>query len=153
MSTLTVSFSDLSKNSKRVADTVERAQRVHVTRRDGEDLYLTTERHDRQREETAEVTARLLAALIGSDDGVRAVRQALPAVFPWTRHLAAGEVREFIVDLIDATRDVVDLDVHAGLHRVIVEWRATARVLADPELAAELSSPLPGEDHGEVIEP
>ncbi|WP_232795276.1 hypothetical protein [Kitasatospora sp. NRRL B-11411] len=50
MSTLTVSFSDLSKNSKRVADTVEQAQRVHVTRRDGEDLYLTTERHDRQRE-------------------------------------------------------------------------------------------------------
>ncbi|MFD9688018.1 hypothetical protein ACFWXO_19925 [Kitasatospora sp. NPDC059088] len=71
MSTPTVSFSDLSKNSKRVADTVERAQRVHVTRRDGEDLYLTTERHDRQREDTADVTARLFTALIGSDEGAR----------------------------------------------------------------------------------
>ncbi|MFF1786306.1 prevent-host-death family protein [Kitasatospora sp. NPDC058243] len=153
MSTLTVSFSDLSKNSKRVADSVERVQRVHVTRRDGEDLYLTTERHDRQREQTADVAARLFAALISSDEGTQAVLLALPAVFPWVRHLSADEVREFVVDLVDATRDAVDLDVHANLHRVIVEWRATARVLADPELAAELARPLPGDNHGEVIEP
>ncbi|MEU6966300.1 prevent-host-death family protein [Kitasatospora aureofaciens] len=153
MSTLTVFFSDLSKNSKRVADTVERAQRVHVTRRDGEDLYLTTERHDRQREETADVTARLFTALIGSDEGARAVLLALPAVFPWVRHLSAAEVREFVVDLVDATRDVVELDVHANLHRVIAQWRATARILADPGLAAELTGPLPGDDHGEVVAP
>ncbi|PYC80577.1 prevent-host-death family protein [Streptomyces tateyamensis] len=153
MSTLTVSFSDLSKNSKRVADTVEHAQRVHITRRDGEDLYLTTERHDRQREETADVTARLFAALISNDEGARAVLVALPTVFPWTRHLSAAEVREFVVDLVDATRDAVELDVHANLHRVIVEWRASARILADPELTAQLTGPLPGDDHGEVLAP
>ncbi|MEU0936680.1 prevent-host-death family protein [Embleya sp. NPDC005971] len=153
MSTPTVSFSDLSKNSKRVADTVEQVQRVHVTRRDGEDLYLTTERHDRRREETADVTARLFTALIGSDEGARAILLALPAVFPWTRHFSAEEVREFVVDLVDATRDVVDLDVHTNLHRVIVEWRATARILADPALAADLTTPLPDEDHGEVPTP
>ncbi|MFE6744723.1 prevent-host-death family protein [Kitasatospora purpeofusca] len=153
MSTLTVSFSDLSKNSKRVADTVEQAQRVHVTRRDGEDLYLTTERHDRQREETADVTARLFAALITSDEGARAVLLALPEVFPWARHLSTDEVREFVVDLVDATRDAVELDVHANLHRVIVEWRATARILADPGLASQLTEPLTGEDHGEVPAP
>ncbi|KDN84642.1 hypothetical protein [Kitasatospora cheerisanensis] len=153
MSTPTVSFSDLSKNSKRVADTAERAHRVHVTRRDGEDLYLTTERHDRQREETADVTARLFSALIASDEGARAVLLALPEVFPWTRHLSAEEVREFVVDLVNATRDVVELDVHSNLHRVIVEWRATARILADPELAAGLAAPLPGDDHGEVPAP
>ncbi len=50
---MTISFSELSKNSKRVADVVERTQRVHVRRRDGEDLYLTTARHDEQRAETA----------------------------------------------------------------------------------------------------
>ncbi|MFI1577143.1 prevent-host-death family protein [Embleya sp. NPDC020630] len=153
MSTPTVSFSDLSKNSKRVADTVEQVQRLHVTRRDGEDLYLTTERHDREREETADVTARLFAALMGSDEGARAIFLALPTVFPWTRHLSAREMREFAVDLVDATRDVVELDIHANLHRVIVEWRATARILADPTLAEALTRPLPGENHGEVIGP
>jgi hypothetical protein len=153
MSTLTVSFSDLSKNSKRVADTVERAQRVHVTRRDGEGLYLTTERHDHQREETAEVTARLFAALINSDEGKRVVLRALSEVFPWTRHLSAEEVREFVTDLVNTTRDVAELDVHANLHRIIVEWRATARILADPELAAQLTTARPDEDHGEVPAP
>jgi hypothetical protein len=34
MSTPTVAFSELSKNSKRVAETLDRAQRVHITRRD-----------------------------------------------------------------------------------------------------------------------
>src|SRR3954467_6924006 len=153
MSNLTVSFSDLSKNSKRVADTVERAQRVHVTRRDGEDLYLTTERHDRERQETTDVTTRLFTALISSDEGARAVLLALPQVFPWVRHLSAAEVREFLVDLVNAARDAVDLDVHSNLHRVIVEWRATARILADPELTAQLTAPLPDEDHGEGSAP
>ncbi|MDH6112151.1 hypothetical protein P3T36_006822 [Kitasatospora sp. MAP12-15] len=153
MSTLTVSFSELSKNSKRVADAVERVQRIHVTRRDGEDLYLTTESYDRQREMTADVTASLFAALLGSDEGARAILLALPMVFPWTRHLSAEEVRELVVQLVDATRDVVELDVHANLHRVIVEWRATARILADPALTAQLTEPLQGVDHGEVLAP
>jgi hypothetical protein len=153
MSAPTVSFSELSKNSRRVAETLDRVKRVHVVRRDGEDLYLTTPRHDEQREETADVTARLLAALISSGDGERAILRALPSVFPWVRHLSSDEVREFVGELIDATRDAVELDVHNSLHGVIVEWRATARILADPELTAQLTRPLPDEDHGEVTAP
>jgi len=153
MPTLTVSFSELSKNSKRVADTVEQAQRVHITRRDGEDLYLTTARHDSQREETADVTARLLTALISSDRGVEAVIDALPAVFSWTRYLSTEEMGEFVVDLVNATHDIVDLDLHSSLHRAIVEWRATARILADPELTAELTGSHLDEDYGEVLAP
>ena len=153
MSTKTVTFSELSKNSKRIAETVERVQRVHVTRRDGEDLYLTTERHDRQRAETADVIARLFTALISSDEDARAVLRALSKVFPWVRHLSAAEAREFVVDLVNAIHDATDLDVHANLHRAIVEWRATARILADPELTAQLTAPLPDDDHGEVSAP
>lgn len=153
VTTLVVSFSELSKNSKRVAETVERTQRVHVTRRDGEGLYLTTEHHDRQREQTADVTTRLLTALISSDVGTRAVLLALPQVFPWVRHLSAAEVREFVVDLVDAIRDAAELDVHSNLDRVIVEWRATTRIIAVPELTARLTKPLADEDHGEVPPP
>ncbi|GGL09010.1 prevent-host-death family protein [Planomonospora parontospora] len=153
MATPTVPFSDLSKHSKQVAETIDRFHRVHVKRRDGEDLFISTARHDRQREETADVSARMIAALLASDEGVRAVLHALPAVFPWARHLSVEERWEFVRELIDATRDAVDLDVHATLHRVIVEWRATARILADPALAAQLTRPLPEEDHGEVTAP
>ena len=153
VSTPTVAFSELSKNSKRVAETLDRTQRVHVTRRDGEDLYLTTARHDQQREETADITARLLAALVHSDAGERAILRALPSVFPWVRHLNAEESQEFVTELIDATHDAAQLDVHGNLHRLVVEWRATARILADPELTAQLTRPWPDEDHGEVTAP
>ncbi|MEU0288897.1 prevent-host-death family protein [Streptomyces sp. NPDC052492] len=153
MSTPTVAFSELSKNSKRVAETLDRAHRVHVTRRDGEDLYLTTARHDQQREETADITARLLGALVRSDAGERAILHALPSVFPWVRHLSAGEAEEFVADLVDATNDAAHLDVHGNLHRLVAEWRATARILADPELTAKLTRRLPDEDHGEVTAP
>ncbi|MEO3871819.1 hypothetical protein ABGB18_23645 [Nonomuraea sp. B12E4] len=127
--------------------------RVHIRRRDGEDLYLTTAQHDREREETANVVAHLLAALVASDEGIRAVERALPVVFSWVRHLSAEERREFVQDVVDATRDAVDLDVHATLHRAIAEWRATARILADPTLTGQLTRPLPDEDHGEVLAP
>ncbi|MHC0434072.1 prevent-host-death family protein [Streptomyces sp. O3] len=153
MATPTVPFSELSKNSKRVVATLDQAQRVHVTRRDGEDLYLTTARHDRRREETADVTARILAALLAHEAGAQAIGAVLPSVFPWVRHLSAVEVREFMRDLVAATTDAAELDVHATLHRAIVEWRATARVLADPELTAQLTRPLPDGDYGEVTAP
>jgi hypothetical protein len=137
MSAPSVAFSELSKNSKRVANTVDHARRIRITRRDGEDLYLTTERYDQQREETADVTARLFAALSGTDEGTRAIRNALVVVFPWARHLSTEESREFTRDLVNAARDVTELDVHANLHQAIVEWRATARAVADPEFAAQ----------------
>ncbi|WP_405087091.1 hypothetical protein [Microbispora sp. NBC_01389] len=149
----TVPFSDLSKHSKRVAETVERVHRVHIKRRDGEDLFISTARHDREREETAEVAARMVSALLSSEEGTQVVLHALPRVFPWVRHLSGDERQQFIQDLLDATHDAIDLDVHATLHRVIVEWRATARILASPALTAQLTRPLPDEDHGEVLAP
>jgi hypothetical protein len=150
VSTPTVAFSELSKNSKRVAETLDQTHRVHVTRRDGEDLYLTTARHDQQREETADITARLLGALVRSDAGERAILRALPAVFPWVRHLSAEEAKE---SMSSATNDAAHLDVHGSLHRLVTEWRATARILAGPELTAKLTRRLPDEDHGEVTAP
>ncbi|MGY1499487.1 hypothetical protein ACW4TU_23380 [Streptomyces sp. QTS52] len=38
--------------------------------------------------------------------------------------------------------------MHTNLHRVIVDWRATARILANPDLTAQLTTQLPDEDHG-----
>lgn len=54
---------------------------------------------------------------------------------------------------MNAARDAAELGVHANLHRVIVEWRTTAGILADLELAAQLIAVLPDEDHGGVPAP
>lgn len=74
-------------------------------------------------------------------------------VFPWVRHLNDEEKQQCVRDLAEAAHDATDPDVHAALHRVIVKWRATARILADPALTAQLTRELPGEDHGEAFAP
>ncbi|WP_176743575.1 hypothetical protein [Streptomyces fradiae] len=62
-------------------------------------------------------------------------------------------MRQFVQEMTPAADDTAAPDVQANLHRVVVEWRATARILADPELTAQLTRPLPDEDHGEVTAP
>lgn len=87
-----------------------------------------------------DATRVVIAAILAETEGVRAVRHAMPAVFPWTRHLSEDETREFLQDLADATRDGAGPAAHGRLHRVIVEWRATA-VLADPDLTTDPVDP------------
>lgn len=72
-----------------------------------------------------------------SASSVEAARSALlrviPSVFPWVRHLSAAEREEFAAELLEAMDDAPGQDPHADIHRVVVEWRATARVLAELE--------------------
>ncbi|MEU6537976.1 DUF6247 family protein [Streptomyces sp. NPDC047000] len=58
--------------------------------------------------------------------------ELLSAVFPWSRHLSEEETRQFMADLVDAVSDAAERDVQADVHRVVTEWRATARTVADP---------------------
>ncbi|MFI2378960.1 hypothetical protein ACH5AO_28485 [Streptomyces sp. NPDC018964] len=70
-----------------------------------------------------------------SASSVEAARAALlrviPSVFPWVRHLSAAEREEFAAELLGAMDDAPGRDPHADVHRTVVEWRATARVLAE----------------------
>ncbi|MBT2364957.1 prevent-host-death family protein [Streptomyces sp. ISL-10] len=76
----------------------------------------------------------------------------LANVFSWTSHLSRPEVRELVSELLQATEDAGP-GAHRTLDRVLTEWRATAAILADPVLTAQLMRPLPAEDHGEVLAP
>ncbi|WP_328676637.1 hypothetical protein OG905_23060 [Streptomyces sp. NBC_00322] len=74
------------------------------------------------------------------------MHRELPSVVPWVRHLSDDEVRQFVQELAETAHTDVDVNVQADFHRVIAEWRATARILADPELTAQLMRPLPEDD-------
>ncbi|MGW5211258.1 hypothetical protein ACWEQO_08615 [Streptomyces sp. NPDC004051] len=63
------------------------------------------------------------------------------------------ERKQFTAELLDAVDGTTRPGPHADLHRAVVEWRATARILADPELTAQLTRRLPDEDYGEVTAP
>ncbi|MCT2592177.1 prevent-host-death family protein [Streptomyces sp. N2-109] len=128
-----VTFSDLSRNPRAVAERAVRTGRVRVTHRDAADFYLTAAAREEQRDANLSTSSRMFLALMKHDDGARSLLLAMADVFPWIRHLADDEVRAFTVELVEALSDAAELDVDTEAEGVIEGWRATARVKADPE--------------------
>ncbi len=144
-----MTFSDLSRNPRAVAERAARLGRVRVTHRDAPDFYLTTADREEERERTLSTASRLLLALIKHDPTARALVIAMPEVFPWVRHLTPDELRAFTLELVAALSDAAELDVDATIHEVIAGWRATARIKADPARYVEARKPTSG-DFGSV---
>jgi hypothetical protein len=148
--TTEVQWSELQRDPKGVAALADQGD-VRVRRRDGVPLLLV-------REDTAE------AAAIGAFSAARALRNALAHLsaddafdalaeeFPWLDVLPDADRRKFAADFVRAVQASAELGRWAVLAQVIVEWRATAAVHADPALAEELSRPL-DDDLGPVPAP
>ncbi|MFD1938391.1 hypothetical protein ACFSKW_43650 [Nonomuraea mangrovi] len=144
-----VTFSDLSRNPRAVAERAARLGRVRVTHRDAPDFYLTAVDREAERDQTLATASRLFLALIKHDPTARALVLAMPEVFPWVRHLSPEELRAFTLELVEALSDAAELDVDVTTQEVIAGWRATARIKADPERYAEARKPTVG-DFGPV---
>ncbi|MFI0406334.1 hypothetical protein [Actinomadura sp. 3N508] len=144
-----VTFSDLSRNPRAVAERASRLGRVRVTHRDAPDFFLTAADREEQREETLATASRIFLALMKHDPGARDLLLAMPEVFPWVRHLSTEEVRAFTVELVEAISDAAELDLDASTGEVIAGWRATARIKADPAQLADAARPTSG-DFGAV---
>lgn len=144
-----VTFSDLSRNPRSVAERASRLGRLRVTHRDAPDFYLTAADREEQRDQTLTTTSRIFIALMKHDPSARALLLAMPDVFPWVRHLSIEEVRAFTVELIDALSDAAELDLDTNASEVIAGWRATARIKADPSQHKDALQPTSG-DFGAV---
>lgn len=140
-----VTFSDLSRNPKVVAERASRLGRLRVTHRDAPDFYLTAADREEQRDETLATASRIFLALMKHDPGARNLLLVMPDVFPWVRHLSTDEVRAFTVELVAALSDAAELDLDASAHEVIVGWRATARIKADPGQYEDAVRPTAGD--------
>ncbi|MFI7438592.1 hypothetical protein [Nonomuraea indica] len=127
-----VTFSDLSRNPRAVAERAARLGRVRITHRDAPDFYLTAVDREEQREATLATATRLLLAFLKHDPTARALVIAMPEVFPWVRHLTSDELRAFALELVEALSDAAELDVDDTAQEVIAGWRATARIKASP---------------------
>ncbi|WP_182898155.1 hypothetical protein [Microbispora sp. H10830] len=144
-----VTFSDLSRNPRAVAERAARLGRVRVTHRDAQDFYLTAADREERREQTLATASRLFLALLRHDPTARALVIAMPEVFPWVRHLSSDEVRSFTLELVEALSDAAELDVDATTQEVIAGWRATARIKADSAHYAQAREATSG-DFGPV---
>src|SRR5262245_12303916 len=102
--------------------------------------------------EVVEATARLLAALLHRDGGHALVRAALAEVFPWVRFLPPADVDILAEELTETATAAAALGNPAPIAQLLIEWRHTAEVHADPELYARLANPR-GEDYGPAQPP
>lgn len=149
-----VSFSDLSRNPRAVAEKASTFGSVRVTHRDAEDFVLTKAAVFDRWEESLSTASRIFLALMKQPDGLRSLRGVLPEVYPWVRHLSEQERHAFLLDVVGALSDHAEIGTVDALHQAVVSWRATARILADPAQAADAVRPLSGVELGpvEVVE-
>ncbi len=144
-----VTFSDLSRNPRAVAERARRLGRLRVTHRDADDFYLTAADREEERDENLVTASRIFAVLARSESGAREVASALAEVFPWTRHLSDTERSDFAAELIAALSDAAELVIDGNAHEVIAGWRATARIKADKRMYIRALEPTEG-DFGPV---
>ncbi|MDM2401909.1 prevent-host-death protein [Mycobacteroides abscessus] len=118
--------SDLSKHSAEVFAEAE-DHPVTVTRRDGEDLVLMSQREADSRNRMLQFAAQLIGAAV-SDDGPLADRMS--RAFPWMLALSPEDRATCAQDLVDAARASFSTDQP---HRVLSEltsWQETATAIA-----------------------
>lgn len=132
------SFSDLIQQPTRIASAVEERGRVILRRRNAPDLVLSQAGDLSGLSGFARLLTGALHHLTASD-----AAEALTEGLPWTRYLSDRGRSEFLAGLPGVITDCDDLGTFAPLEIYLAEWRATAAILADPELADRLSASIP----------
>lgn len=154
METISVAFSQLIKEPTKVLNKLTNAPngKVRLVRRDGESVTLVSDDKAAADTHTNEAMSQVFTALMTTDDGVRDLILAMPAVYPWLSFFDPDEVREFTVEFVETARTCASLDNYIPLDAVVAAWRHTAEIYADPELYAILTQPLgdPDPDLGPV---
>lgn len=118
--------SDLSRNSARVFAAAE-DRPIDVTRRDGEDLVLMSEREARARDELLHLAAQIIAA---TTDDAGTLTERMCRVFPWMLALNPDDRTRCAHEMVDAAR--ASFSTHQP-HLALAEmhaWRETATALA-----------------------
>lgn len=144
-------FSELLQRPNDTVARMEDSTRkgMHLHRRDGEDLYLTTAERAAAVTEVVGSHTKIFVALMKTDPhAVDTLTRVFPEAFPWVRWLPAEAVREFLVEYVETARAAAELDTVAPLAPVIASWKATAEAYSDPDLYKRLTAPSNGEEFG-----
>ena len=136
--------SDLSRNPAKVFSAAEKT-RVEVTRRDGPNLVLMSEREDHARTELLQLAAELIAVAV-DDRGT--VVERMTDRFSWMLALEQDDRASCTQDILATARASFST---GGAHLVLEaleSWRATAEAIAEglePTPADWLDKPEPVE--------
>jgi hypothetical protein len=149
-----VNWSELQTDPKKVAAIADQDGGVRVIRRDGVNLILTREDRVEQSEAGAVFAARAMRQLAQMmlDKDTDGFTTAMIREFPWIAQLPPDDVQGFVKDFVRALLAAAELMHWQIVDQVVREWKATAAIYADPDLAKRLSTPI-RDDFGPVPSP
>lgn len=130
------SFSTLLREPNTVTAGLE-AGDVIIERRDGEDFVIRSHRLYEQESRALAVLSWSLSRLNAEELMRELVADDGP--MPWVRFLPDEDRVLFMRELVSVFRAAADVGRFAAVIEVLDQWRNTAEVWADPELAASLA--------------
>ncbi len=136
-------WTDVLRDSKKVHRLVEKEDIV-VARRGRSPIRITTEERSRAATSGLDVATRVLAEL--GHQAPKQLADSLGHQFPWVRFLPDEAKVQFAMAFADTAAACASIGNSAPLAELTGDWKRTAAVYADPELANELRRPLRGTD-------
>jgi hypothetical protein len=132
-------ISDFQRAPTKVLEHIERGD-IILKRRGQASLRLTVEGRDGQRDTAYTAMVRMVRNLVVHDSSD--VGAAVVNAFPWAQFLSDDEREAFAEELTWTLMATAELETAAPVAQLVAEWRATAAVHADPELARRLATPV-----------
>jgi hypothetical protein len=153
MATATLQWSDVARNPKKVAATVERDGQARLERRgEGSAFVLMTAERQSAARAGLQVIERLLRSALAAVKERNELDPVLMASFPWLRFIPAEHRSTFATEFQSTFEACAEIEVWEPLEQLLREWKATAAIYADPALLAQLKGPF-DVDSGPVPRP
>lgn len=133
-------LTDFLRDPNAIVEQLE-ARDVVLHRRNAADLHLSL----RTRAESDDEAVGFLALLLGrvlADERLRTRFAEAVATIPWVTFLPVHDREAFVQDVVRTAEGAAQLNIMSPLAQVLVEWKATAAIHADPLLALELKRPI-----------
>lgn len=140
MTTTEATLTAFLRDPNAIVEQLERSD-VVLHRRNAGDLRLSLQSRSHADDESLRFIARLLGEAL-SDDVVRARFVSAAVAIPWVTLLPADDRQTFVEELIRTAEAAGELGSMAPLAQLLVEWKATAAIHADPSLVIELKRPI-----------
>ncbi len=131
-------WSDAARAPREVAAAVDSRGELRLERRGAMSFVLMREDRASEAKQGMASAARMLRNIL-NHQGHEVIVQALSDTASWIRFLPEKDRREFSSEFVETLEACSELDMWAPLGRLVHEWAETAKIHADPALAASLS--------------
>lgn len=138
-------LSYMLRNSGTVLEEAQH-QDVVLTRRDGEDLFLTPLARHHGVQESLGIFARLVRTALQHTETRVAIGQWLFDELAWTTFLPDNEREQFLDEFVRTTVACVQTEDYEPLLRTLGDWKATAEIYANPAVKRVLDEYHRGPD-------